>query len=61
MRVVSTHSSTRPFAPLAAHRSCRLQLHQAWGRDGTEIKILGDLLLQMIDQGNLINSPQQVI
>ena len=27
------------------HRSCRLQLHQARGRDGTEIKILGNLLL----------------
>ena len=34
---------------------------QARGRDGTEIKIIGDLLLQMIDQGNLIDSPQQVI
>ena len=33
---------------------------QARGRDGTEIKILGDLLLQMIDQGNLIDSPQLV-
>ena len=43
------------------HWSCRLQLHQAQRRDGTEIKILGDLLLQMIDQGNLIDSPQQVI
>ena len=43
------------------HRSCRLQLHQAQGRDVTKIKIFGDLLLQMIDQGNLINSPQQVI
>ena len=31
------------------------------GRDVTENKILGDRLLQMIDQGNLINSPQQVI
>ena len=27
----------------------------------TDIKILGDLLLQMIDQGNMIDSPQQVI
>ena len=31
------------------------------GRNVTENKILGDLLLQMIDQGYLINSPQQVI
>ena len=43
------------------HRSCRLQLHWARWRDITENKILGDLLLQMIDEGNLINSPQQVI
>ena len=39
------------------HRSCRLQLHQARWREGTEIKILGNLLLQMIDQGNLTDSP----
>ena len=27
------------------HRSCRLQLHQARGRHGTDIKMLGNLLL----------------
>ena len=43
------------------HRSCRLQLHWARGRDITENKILGNPLLQMIDQGNLINSLQQII
>ena len=48
------------FVP-SNHRSCRLQLHQARGRDVIQIKILGDLLLQMIDQGNLIDSPQQVV
>ena len=38
----------------------RLQPHRARGRHGTEIKILGDLLLQMIDQGNLIDSPSRL-
>ena len=42
-------------------RSCRLQLHQTRGRHGTDIKILGNLLWKMIDQGNLIDSLQQVI
>ena len=30
-------------------------------QDSTENKILGDLLLQMINQGNLIDSLQQII
>ena len=43
------------------YRSCLLQLHWAWWRDTTENKILGDLLLQMIDQGNLIKSTCQKV
>ena len=43
------------------HRSCRLELHWARGREITENKILGNPLLQMIDQGNLINSLRQII
>ena len=36
------------------HRSCRLQLQWTRWRDVTENKILGDLLLQMVDQDNLM-------
>ena len=43
------------------HRSSRLRLHWALGRDITENKILGSPLLQKIDQGNLIASLQQII
>ena len=42
-------------------RSCRLQLHWSWGRHGTDIKILGNLLWKTIDQGNQRVSPLQVI
>ena len=43
------------------HRSCRLQLQWARWRDITEIKILGDLLLQMIDHCNLRGRHHQVV
>ena len=43
------------------HRSCRLQLQWDRWREIMENKILGVLLLQMIDQGNLMNSPPQFI
>ena len=36
------------------HRSCRLQLQWARGRDITEFKIHGNQLLKKIDQGNLV-------
>ena len=55
-------AKSKPMMNLIARTpSCRPQLHHARGRDGTEIKILGNPLLQMIDQGNLIDSAQQII
>ena len=42
-------------------RSCRLRLHQAQGWHGTNIKILGNLLRETIDQGNLRDRHHQVI
>ena len=36
------------------HRSCRLQLQWARGRNITEMKIHGNQLLEKIDQGNLV-------
>ena len=42
-------------------RSCRLQLHQTWRGPRMDIKILGNLLRETIDQGNLRDRHHQVI
>ena len=53
----SQQNQNRSILVRGCHRSFRLQLHRARGRDVTENKIFGSPLLQKIDQGNLINSP----
>ena len=41
-------------------RSCRLLLHQVWGRQDMNIKIAGNLLWQINDQRNLMASHIQI-
>ena len=48
-------AKSRPMMNLTA--TCRLQLHQTREEPRTDIKILGNLLREMIDQGNLRDSP----
>ena len=56
-------AKSRPVMNLSARMPSVVSSSTSLSRrsDVTESKIFGDLLLQMIDQGNLINSPQQVI